>query len=146
MQGTHIFQRDRTTQLIKSTPWSTRLRPHPTILKKMRTFLEVDGKMGLILQPTSSQYRPPQLNTNPNVREDKAMEKKKRAVPTKRFRPNIASRPSEAAVHPPTTISKPPINAKSQADIPENRPSPLEDAPVCKNTPWPSAGKMSGNL
>ena len=60
MQGTHIFQRDRTTQLIKCTPWSTRLHSHPTIVKKMRTFLEVEGKMGLIPQPTSSQYRPPQ--------------------------------------------------------------------------------------
>ena len=55
MQGMHIFQRDRTTQLIKCTLWSTRLHPHPTIVKKMRTFLEVEGKMGLIPQPTSSQ-------------------------------------------------------------------------------------------
>ena len=44
MQGMHIFLRDRTTQLIKCTLWSTRLHPHPTIIKKMRTFLEVDGK------------------------------------------------------------------------------------------------------
>ena len=29
MQGTHIFRKDRTTQLIKCTPWSTRLpTPH----------------------------------------------------------------------------------------------------------------------
>ena len=56
---------------------------HKTIIKKMRTFLEVERKMGLILQPTSSQYRPPQLDTNPNVTKDKAMEKRKRAVPTK---------------------------------------------------------------
>ena len=27
MQGTHIFRRDRTTQLIKCTPWSSRLPP-----------------------------------------------------------------------------------------------------------------------
>ena len=44
MQGMHIFQRDRTTELIKCTPWSTRLCPHPTIIKKMRTFLGVEGK------------------------------------------------------------------------------------------------------
>ena len=40
MQGTHIFRRDRTTQLIKCTPWSTRLCLHPTIIKKLETFLE----------------------------------------------------------------------------------------------------------
>ena len=112
MQGMHIFQRDRTTQLIKCTPWSTRLHSHPTIIKKMRTFLEVEGKISLILQPTSNQYRPPQLDTNPNVRKDKVVEKRKRAVPTKRFRPKTASRPSEAATCPPTTIFKAPINAK----------------------------------
>ena len=51
MQGTHIFQRDRTTQLIKCTPWNTGICPHPTIIKKMKTFWEVEGKMGLIPQP-----------------------------------------------------------------------------------------------
>ena len=69
--------------------------------------------MGPIPQPTSNQYRPPQSDTNPNVRKDKATEKRKRAVPTKRFRPNTASRPSETAMCPPTTISKAPINVKN---------------------------------
>ena len=72
MQGTHIFRRDRMAQLIKCTMLSTRLCPHPTVVKKMRTFLEVKGKMGPILIPTNSQYRPPQWNTNPNARKDKA--------------------------------------------------------------------------
>ena len=105
MQGMHIFQKDRTKQLIKCTPWSTRLHPHQPIVKKMRTFLEVEGKMGPIPQPTSSQYRPPQLDTSPNIRKGKAMEKRKRTVPTKRFGPNTASRPSETAAHLPTTNS-----------------------------------------
>ena len=48
MQGTHIFRRDRTTQLIKCTHWNTRLCLHPTIIKKMKTFLEVEGKTGPI--------------------------------------------------------------------------------------------------
>ena len=58
MQGMHIFQRDRTTQLIKCTLWSTRLCPHPTIIKEMKTFLEVEGRMGPVSQSASSQYRP----------------------------------------------------------------------------------------
>ena len=65
MQGTHIFQRDRTTQLIKCTLRSTRLCPHPTIIKKMKPFFEVEGKMGPIPQPTSSQYRPPSTRHKP---------------------------------------------------------------------------------
>ena len=146
MQGMHIFQRDITTQLIKCTPWSTRLSPLPTIIKKMKTFLEVEGRMGPIPQPASSQYRPPQLDTNPNVRKDTTAEKRKRAVPTKRFRPSTAHKPSRTAAYPPATVSKAPANVTPQINTSENRPPPLEDVPVCESTPWPGAGKMSGNL
>ena len=105
------------------------------MIKKMKTFLEVEGKMGLIPQPTSSQYRPPQPDTNSNVRKDNTAEKRKREVPTKRFRPSAAPKPSETATHPPATISKAPVNVKPQTDAPENRPPPLENAPICKNHP-----------
>ena len=115
-------------------------------IKKMKTFLEVEGKMGPIPQPVSSQYRPPQPDTNPNIRKDNAAEKRKRAAPTKRFRPRAAPKPGETAAHPPATISKAPVNVKPQTDAPENWPPPLEDTPVCKSTPWPGAGRMSGNL
>ena len=120
--------------------------PPPYNNQKMKTFLEVEGKMGPIPQPTSSQYRPPQLDTNPNVRKDNAVEKRKRAAPNKWFRPSAAPRPSGTATCPPVTVSKVPANVKSQTDASENRPPPLEDAPVCKSTPWPRAGKMSWNL
>ena len=100
--------------------------PHPTIVKKMRTFLEVEGKMGPIPQPTSSQYRPPELDTSLNVRKDKATEKRKRAVPTKRFRPSTVSRPSEAAACPPATISKTSTNDRPpvQEETSDSRPHP----------------------
>ena len=122
MQGIHIFRRDRTMQLIQCTPWNTRLCPHPAIIKKRKTFLEVEGKMGSIPQPASSQYRPPQPDTNPKVRKDNAAEKRKRAVPTKRFRPSTAPKPKETAVQTPATAPKVP-------KAPENRPPPLEKAP-----------------
>ena len=147
MQGTHIFRRDKMTQLIKCTLWSTRLHPYPTIVKKMRTFLEVEGKMGPTAQPASSQYRLPQLDTNPNVRKDKATEKSKRVVPTKRFRANTVSKPNEGAMCPPMTISKAPTNIKPQAqEGTDDRPPPLEDATFHESTPWPNTGKKSGNL
>ena len=139
MQGMHIFRRDRTTQLIQCTPWSTRLHLHSTIIKKMKTFPEVEGKMGPIPQPTSNQYRLPQLDTNPKVRKDNAAEKRKRAVPIKRFKPSTTPKPSEVAAQPPVTVSKVP-------EAPENRFLPLEKVQVHESTPWPATAKMSGNL
>ena len=134
MQGTHIFSRDRTTQLIKCSPWCSRHYPHPTIINKRRTFLEVKGKLGPIPQPSTNQYRPPQPDTNPNVRKvNKATEKRRRIAPTIRFRDNIAVESNEATTYSPATISK--------TSTPDNRPPPLEDAPVCESTPWPEAGK-----
>ena len=91
MQGTHIFRRDWTMQVIKCTPWNTRLCPHPTIIKKMKTFLEVESKMGPA-PAQASQFKLPLPNTNPNIRKDNAAEKRKRAVP-KRFRPVAPSLP-----------------------------------------------------
>ena len=136
MQGTHIFRHDRTTQLIKCTPWNTRLHIHPTIIKKMKTFLEMEGKMGPM---PASQFRPPLPDTNPNIRKDNAVEKRKRAAP-KRFRPSTAPKP--ITVHLPATVSK----APAKNDVPENRPPPLENVPVCESTPWPGAVKVSDNL
>ena len=113
-------------------PWNTRLCPHPTIIKKLKTFLEVEGKMGPTPVP-ASQFIPPLPNTNPNIRKDNTAEKRKRAVP-KSLRP--------AAPKPTTTclpLPEAPPNHKN--DVSDSRP-----VPVCKSTPWPGAGKMSGNL
>ena len=131
MQGTHIFRRDQTTQLIKYMPWRTRIFPYPTIIKKMKTFLEVEGKMGPIPVPIS-QFRPPLPNTNPNIRKDNAAEKRKTATP-KKFRP-ATPKPTAACLPLPEAPSKPKNDA------------PLPSIPVCKSTPWPGSGKISGNL
>ena len=95
MQGAHIFGRNRTFQLIKCTPWSTRLCPHPTIIKKMRTFLELEGKLGLKPQSPSIQFRPSQPDTSPNARKGgKVTGKEMRMVPTKRFKAKRAVKPN----------------------------------------------------
>ena len=105
----------------------------------MKTFLEVEGKMGPIPQPASSQYRPPQLDTNPKVRKDNAAEKRKRAAPTKGFRPSAAP-----------SLARQPCNHlqlfPKYQKLHENRPPPIEKVQVCESTPWPGAGRMSGNL
>ena len=132
MQGTHIFRRDRTTQLIKCTPWSTRLCPHPTIIKKMKAFLEVEGKMGPIPTP-GSQFRPPLPDPNLNIRKDTVTEKRKRATPKKKFRP---ATPKPTTAHPPLPEAPP----KPKSNV------PLPSVPVQESTPWPGTGKVSGNL
>ena len=134
MQGTHIFRRDGTTQLIKCTPWSARLHPHATIIKKMKTFLEVEGKMGLMpVQVPANQFRPPPQETNPNVRRSDVAEKRKKATPKKKFRP---------ATPKPTTTCPPLPEAPPK---PKNS-TPLLSVPAREDTPWPSTGKMWENL
>ena len=73
------------------------------------------------------------------VRKDNAAERRKRAAPTKRCRPSAAPKTGETATQPPLTVFK-------ATEAPENRPPTLEKAKVCESTPWPGAGRMSGNL
>ena len=71
MQGTHMFRRDRMCQTIKCNPWSTRLQPHPTLIKKMKTSLELEVRLRPKFQPQPDQSRPSQPNTNPHVRKER---------------------------------------------------------------------------
>ena len=107
--------------------------PHPTTTKNMKTFIEVEGKMG---PAPTSQFRPPLPDTNPNIRKDNAGEKRRQAAP-KRFRP-AAPRPT--TMHLPIPEAPP----KPKTDVPDNRPPP--SVPVHESTPWPGTGKVSGNL
>ena len=75
------------TQLVRCVPWTANLCLHPNIVKKMKTFQEVENKMGSIIPAPASQFRPPLPETNPNVRKGDASEKRKRVTPKKRFRP-----------------------------------------------------------
>ena len=151
MQGTHMFRRHRTCQIIMCNPWSTRLCPHPTIIKKMKTYLDLDGKLGPKPQPQSNQIRAPSPDTNPHIRkESKATDKRKRLIPTKKYKVKVVARPdpSSTTVQPPQTNAKAPVSSGGQKpSTSENKlPPPLENAPVHASTHWPKAGKMSGNL
>ena len=130
--GDAYFRRDRMTKLIKCTPWSMKLHPPPTIIKKMKTFLEVENKMGPIpIPPPANQFRPPLPETNPNVSKNDTTEKRKRATHKKKFRP---ATPKITAMHPP--LLEAPQKPKNNASA----------VPVRKDIPWPSADKMSGNI
>ena len=80
-----------------------KIHPHPTIVKKMRTFLEVENKMGPMPTP-NSQFRPPLPETNPNFHKNDNVEKRKTATPKRKFR---TATPRIAAMHPPLPQAPP---------------------------------------
>ena len=89
MQVIHMFRRDRMCQIIKGNPWNTRLHPHPTLIKKMKNYSELERKLGpkSKVQPQQNQSRSTQPNTNPLVRrETKATDKKRKLILTKRYK------------------------------------------------------------
>ena len=113
----------------------TNLCPHPSMIKKMRTFLEVENKMGPIIPALVNQYRLPLPETNPNVRKGNATEKRRTVTPKRRFRP---ATPKTTVTHSPLPQAPPKPNSNAVA----------ASAPtmVRQDSPWPGAGKMSGNL
>ena len=79
MQGIHTSRRDRTSQVIKCNPWSINLHPYPFLIQKMRTYQELEGRLGPKSRPLPQtqpqktcmqpkQLRPAQPSTNPRVR------------------------------------------------------------------------------
>ena len=132
MQGTHLYKRDWITQVTKCVPWTNNIHPHPTIIKKMKTFLEVENKMGTTIQTSmqNSQFRPPLPQTNPNIHRSDNMERRKTITPKRKFRP----------ITPKVTMTNPPL---LQAPSKPNNKNPSK---IREDTPWPGMDKMSGNL
>ena len=91
--------------------------------------------MGPIIPALASQFRLPLPETNPNVGKSDASERRKRVIRKKRFRPTTP----RATMTCPPLLQVPPKSINDAATTP---------APVMvrEDTPWPSAGKMSGNL
>ena len=75
------------TQLVRCMLWTPNLHPHPNMIKKKKTFQEVENKMAPIIPALANQYRPPLPVTNPNVRKGNATEKRRTATPKRRFGP-----------------------------------------------------------
>ena len=130
MQGTHIFRRDWTTQLIKCTPWSTRLHPHPQLSRKWKPFWKWRVRW--------AHFQHPLANSDPHCQipipalERTCHRERKRATP-KKFRP-ATPKPTAASLPLPEAPPKPKNDA------------PLPSIPVHKSTPWPGTGNVSGNL
>ena len=114
----------------------------------MKAFLEVENKMGPIIPAPVSQFRPPLPETNLNIRKGDSMEKRRRASPKIRFRP---ATPKATVACPPLlqTVATPRATTACPPFL-QTVPKPTNGADdtvtVREDTPWPSAGKMSGNL
>ena len=99
----------------------------------MKTFLEVENKMGPVIPALISQFRPQLPETNPNIRKSDSTEKRKRTTPKKRFRP---AAPKATMKYPPLLQTTPrPTNGASAARV-----------TVREDTPRPGTGKMLGTL
>ena len=132
-------QRDRMCQIIKCNPWSTSLCPHPTHIKKMKTYLELEGKLGpkSKIQPQQDQSGPAQPNINPLVRrEAKATDKKRKLILTKRYKVQVVAKPKStskvnntatqsSAIVPNTTMNSEKENT-SQGNTSGNNPHQLK--------------------
>ena len=83
MQGTHLYKRKWTTQVTKCVPWTNNICPHPNIIKKMKTILEVENKMGMTIQTSmqNNQFRAPLPQTNPNTHRCDNVERRKTIMP-----------------------------------------------------------------
>ena len=135
MQGTHIFRRNRMTQLVTCVLWTPNLCLHLNMIKKMKTFLEVENKMRPIIPELANQYRLPLPEMNPSVRKCDVTKKRKRVTPKRRFRP---ATPKATVTYSPLPQAPPkPTSNVATASVPTT---------VRQDTPWPSTGKMSGNL
>ena len=147
-----MFKSDRTCQIIKCNPWSTRLHPHPILIRKMKTYLELEGKLGTKFQPQPDQSRPTQPNTNPHGRkETKVTEKRRKLMPTKKYKVKVVARPkpipktSNMTAQLPLTTPSAPTNSEKQnppqESTSDSNPPPLKNIPTHAGTPWPEAGK-----
>ena len=164
MQGIHMFRRDRTCQIIKCNHWSARLHPHPSLIKKMRTYLELEGKLGPKPrqqpqpQQNQNQQRPVHPSTNPLIRRGtKTNDKRRKLIPTRWYKVQVVAKPVQAptpkadnvtmqiSMSVPITMTnlakgkfqENPPQGGSSAD---NNPPPLENIPARAGTPWPETG------
>ena len=85
MRGIHTFRRDHTIHIISCSPWSTRLHPYPSLIRKMKTYLELESKLGTQPQLCTSTYL---LDNNSLLWKtpvpNKAEKKKRAKTPIKR--------------------------------------------------------------
>ena len=95
----------------------------------MKTFLEVENKMGTMIQSPmpNNQTRPPLPITNPKINRPDNTERRRTIMPKRKFRPVTAANPPVSQVLPKPNYEILPTATRA-------------------STPWPGAGKTAGNI
>ena len=90
----------------------------------MKTYLELEGKLEPKPQSQTNQVRPPFPDTNPQVRKEfKMTEKRKRLIPTKKYKVKVVARPNPGNITMQLPQGSAPVNPESQ------QPPTLENNP-----------------
>ena len=110
MRGIHTFRRDQTTQVISCNPWSTRLSPYPSLIRNMRTYLELEGKLGAQHQLGTNIFLPDKNFLPRNIPVPKKVEKKRRAKVSvkRRFKVRVIAQPTNPNLPTNPTLSTEP--------------------------------------
>ena len=87
----------------------------------MKTYLQLEGKLGPKCQPQPDQSRPTKPNTNPHVKKDtKVTEKRRKLIPTKKYKVKVVARckpipkTSNTTTQLPLTTPSAPTNPEKQ--------------------------------
>ena len=82
----------------------------------MKTFLEVENKMGTMIQSSmpNNQTRPPLPITNPNVNRSDNAERRKTIMPKRKFRPVTTANPPVSQVPPKPDYKTPTCSSKNK--------------------------------
>ena len=138
IHGIHMFRRDRTSQVIKCNPWSTRLCTYPSLVWKMTAYLELEGRLGpkskiqlqTQLQPTplqqvhaqQNQQRPAKPSTNPRVRKSPACKvndkRRKTVIAKRRYKVRVLTQPTPST---PTLTAPTPMVVTVSTQTPMRR-------------------------
>ena len=152
MQGTHMFRRDRTCQIIKCNPWSTRLLPphhyqeHESLPWSTK---EVRAKTPAPIRPIKTH---PTNYQHLYEKGNQGNWEKKEAYPYKEIQSKSHGKTwiqqhNHVTTH--NNFQSPNWFGKSKTFTRRyfrEQPPPLENIPVHAGTPWPKAGKCLGTF
>ena len=125
MRGIHTFRRDHTIQVISCKPWRPTPCAHPSILRKMQTYLELEGKNGTQLCTSTNDLTKPLHLRRPQFTKKAANKKKRTKTPLMRQfkvrlieKPSLVNAESEAVATTVTSMQIPVVKQKPLLPIP----------------------------
>ena len=130
MKGIHTFRRNCTTQIISCKPWVPRLCSYPSLVRRMRTYLELKGQDASQLCPrTNKTVRPTSLWKMPVPKKaiDRRQKKRSKMPIRKQFKVRLIKKP-------PSHTTKPEATANT---VTATQTSMMK--PTATSTKWPTA-------